>query len=107
MDFNQLILETRKELQERLGKDLTDSCDLACLILKDKLIANNISGSVVNGQVDPLWDTDGLSYGHHFVMVDDMVIDPTGDQFGFNKFFFTIDDELFERYVIKEEIARF
>ena len=84
MTLLELVLKVRENLDQeyQLSGRLENYCDLACEKLSQELITHGYSGQIVRGFVEPNFEVDTSdSYGHDWIELNNLILDPTADQF--------------------------
>lgn len=104
----ELIKETRIELNQKfnLNNDFTDMCYHSCELLSSKLQEKGIKGTVVQGEVKPLWSED-LTIQHFWIELDNVILDPTSEQMDFSEHIMTRDDQNYINYIFSNNYKDF
>lgn len=101
-DIHKIREELNKEFN--LNDSFVDMCDVASERLMEKLKERSIRGDLIYGTVWPSW-SDGKSdedrLYHYWISLreDDIILDPTADQYDFKYLIFKKDEEQAKRYV--------
>lgn len=104
--YQKIIFKVQKNILQEYGT-LTDCCDIACEQVMIELKKLKVSGVIVNGQIKHNLDKSYLT-GHHWIIVENTILDPTANQFGYEKSIMNFDEhEYKDNYIYKNIFKEF
>jgi hypothetical protein len=88
------ISDLVNQVHAKYANDPVDACWHATQDLAKLLTSNGVHGFIVKGDVETDWDT----IQHHWIVVDDIILDPTVEQLDGDKTIFKDTDPFYEKY---------
>ena len=90
-----LLYGLTKQIHDKYASDPVDACWHATRDLARLLKARKIHGTIVKGDYEAEW---GPQQHHWIIVDDDIVLDPTVQQFDGEKIVFSTEDPEYEKY---------